>query len=96
MQRKDNTKVSKKKCQITGKQPHMGGSIVRKGISKKKGGIGLQLVKINKRKFRPNLQRVRVVLPNGSIQRIWISAKALKAGKVTKYVKVKQSSKPAA
>lgn len=87
-----NKKKSKKVCQITGKRPVMGGSIVHRGISKKAGGIGLQLVKRNKRKFRPNLQRVRVIMPNGSIQRIWVCTKALKAGKVNKYVKVKRTA----
>ncbi len=75
---------SKKVCQITGKKPIMGGRIHHRGISKKKGGIGLQLVKTLKRKFRPNLQRVRAVLPSGEVKRIWVSAKALKAGKVQK------------
>lgn len=71
-------------CAITGKRPVKGRRIVHKGQSKKSGGIGLQLVKQTKRTFRPNLQRIRVKLPNGSIKRLWISVKALKAGLVEK------------
>jgi len=71
-------------CAITGKRPVKGRSIVHKGQSKKSGGIGLQLVKQTKRTFRPNLQRIRVKLPNGSIKRLWVSVKALKAGLVEK------------
>ncbi len=71
-------------CAITGKRPRKGGKIIRKGISKKAGGIGLQLVKVNKRTFRPNLQRVRVKLPGGQVKRMWVSAKAIKAGKIQK------------
>tara|TARA_Y100001934_G_C12150631_1_gene677136 strand:- start:159 stop:437 length:279 start_codon:yes stop_codon:yes gene_type:complete len=71
-------------CAITGKRPHKGGRITRKGQTKKSGGIGTSLVKNTKRTFRPNLQRVRVVLESGQIKRIWVSAKALKAGKVKK------------
>ena len=71
-------------CAITGKRPRTGGRIIRKGVSKKSGGIGLQLVKVNKRKFRPNLQRVRVKLPSGQGKRLWESAKAIKAGKIEK------------
>jgi large subunit ribosomal protein L28 len=71
-------------CAITGKRPHKGRIIIHKGLSKKSGGIGLQLVKQTRRTFRPNLQRVRVVLPSGQVKRIWVSAKALKAGKVQK------------
>ena len=69
-------------CAITGKRPVTGGRIIHKGVSKKAGGIGLQLVKNNKRVFRPNLQRVRVKLPSGQIKRIWVSVKAIKAGKI--------------
>ena len=71
-------------CAITGKRPTTGGRIIHKGVSKKAGGIGLQLVKVNKRKFRPNLQRVRVKLPSGQVKRLWVSAKAIKAGKILK------------
>ena len=71
-------------CAITGKRPTTGGRIIYKGVSKKAGGIGLQLVKNNKRKFRPNLQRVRVKLASGQVKRLWVSAKASKAGKIQK------------
>jgi large subunit ribosomal protein L28 len=71
-------------CAITGKRPRKGGRIIRKGQSKKSGGIGLQLVKVNKRIFRPNLQRIRVKLPSGQVKRLWVSAKAIKAGKIIK------------
>lgn len=71
-------------CSITGKRPRIGGRIIRKGVSKKSGGIGLQLVKVNKRKFRPNVQRIRVKLPSGQVKRMWVCAKAIKAGKIQK------------
>ncbi len=71
-------------CAITGKRPHRGSRISRKGIPKRSGGIGTYLVKRVKRSFRPNLQKIRVRLPNGKVTRIWVSAKAIKAGKVTK------------
>ena len=71
-------------CAITGKRPVTGGRIIHKAVSKKAGGIGLQLVKNNKRVFRPNLQRVRVKLPSGQVKRIWVSVKAIKAGKIVK------------
>ena len=71
-------------CAITGKRPRVGGRIIHKGVSKKAGGIGLQLVKVNKRRFKPNLQRIRVKLPSGQVKRMWVAAKAIKAGKVVK------------
>ena len=71
-------------CAITGKRPTKGGRIIRKGLTKKSGGIGTSLVKNTRRKFSPNVQRVRVKLPSGEVKRIWVSVKAIKAGKVTK------------
>ena len=71
-------------CAITGKRPVSGGRIVRKGQTKKSGGIGTHVVKVTKRRFRPNVQRVRVKLPSGQIKRMWVSVKAIKAGLVEK------------
>lgn len=71
-------------CSISGKRPVKGGSITRKGQTKKSGGIGTHVVKNSKRTFRPNLQRIRVKLPSGQVKRMWVSAKMIKAGKVEK------------
>ena len=71
-------------CAITGRRPVKGNIINRKGQSKKSGGIGTHVTSITRRKFRTNLQRVRVKLPNGGTKRLWVSVKALKAGLVQK------------
>ncbi len=71
-------------CAVTGKRPVKGGRIIRKGLTKKSGGIGTSLVKVTPRKFKPNLQRIRVKLPSGQVKRMWVSVKAIKAGKVQK------------
>lgn len=71
-------------CTVTGKRPVSGSRIHRKGLTKKSGGIGTHIAKISKRTFKPNVQRVRVRMPNGQVKRVWVSAKALKAGKVEK------------
>jgi large subunit ribosomal protein L28 len=73
-----------KVCVITGRRPVKGSIINRKGQSKKSGGIGTHITSITKRKFRPNLQRVRIRMPNGGTKRVWVSVKALKAGLVQK------------
>ena len=69
-------------CAITGKRPKVGGRIIHKGVSKKAGGIGLQLVKNNKRTFQPSA--VRVKLPSGQVKKLWVAVKAIKAGKIQK------------
>ena len=71
-------------CAVTGKRTVTGRRIVRKGLSKKKGGIGLHVTSATKRTFKPNLQRVRVRDENGTVKRVWVSAKAIRSGKITK------------
>ena len=71
-------------CAITGKRPVSGNRIHRRGLTKKSGGIGTHVAKVVKRTFKPNVQRVKVRLPNGQVKRIWVCAKAIKAGKITK------------
>jgi large subunit ribosomal protein L28 len=71
-------------CSVTGKRRVSGSKIHRKGLTKKSGGIGTHISKITKRTFKPNVQRVRVRMPSGQVKRVWVSAKALKAGLVTK------------
>ena len=71
-------------CAITGRRPVKGSIINRKGQSKKSGGIGTHVTSKTPRKFRPNLQKIRVKLPNGGTKRLWVAVKAIKAGLVTK------------
>lgn len=44
-----------KRCMITGKKPAKGNSYTKRGIAKKKKGIGLKVTGITKRRFLPNL-----------------------------------------
>jgi len=34
--------------------------------------------------IKPNLQRVKIVDENGTVKRVWVSARMIKAGKITK------------
>jgi large subunit ribosomal protein L28 len=71
-------------CAVTGRRPVKGSIINRKGQSKKSGGIGTHVTSITKRKFRPNLQRIRIKTANGGTKRVWVSVKAIKSGLVEK------------
>jgi large subunit ribosomal protein L28 len=73
-------------CVVTGKTRSVGCRVIRKGQSKKSGGIGTHVVKRTKRLFKPNLQRIRIALPNGQVRRVWVAVKAIKAGLVQKVV----------
>lgn len=72
-----------KVCDICGKRPMFGASIVRRGLEKKKGGIGLHTTGVNKRRFNPNIQKVRLV-ENGGTVRKRVCARCLKTGKIAK------------
>jgi len=63
----------------------MKGSIIwRSGKSKKSGGIGTHVTAITKRRFFPNLQRVKAVLPSGEVRYVRVSASAIKKGLLVK------------
>lgn len=70
-------------CELTGKGPIKGRHIWRSGKPKKEGGIGTHITATTKRRFLPNLQRVKAVV-NGEVRYIRVSAKALKKGLVVK------------
>jgi large subunit ribosomal protein L28 len=70
-------------CYFTGKKPHSGKRITRRGIAKKSGGIGLKTTGITTRRFLPNLQTVKII-ENGTVKYVRVSAKYLKTGKVVK------------
>ena len=72
-------------CAICGKKPVAGRTIIRRGLAKRKGGVGLKITGINPRRFLPNLKNVRAVV-NGVPQRLSVCVKCLKAGKVIKAV----------
>ena len=66
-------------CQVTGKKVQVGRSIARRGLPKKKGGVGLKTTGITRRQFRPNLQYKRIWVPElKKYVRVRLSTKALK------------------
>lgn len=71
-------------CELTGKRPMKGSIIWRSGKAKKAGGIGTHITAITKRKFMPNLQRVKALLPSGEVRYVRVSASAIKKGLVLK------------
>ena len=63
-------------CELTGKGPRKGSIIWRSGKPKKQGGIGTHITAITKRRFLPNLQRVKAVLPSGEVRYMRVAASA--------------------
>jgi large subunit ribosomal protein L28 len=70
-------------CELTGRRPMKGSIIWRSGKPKKQGGIGTHITAITKRRFLPNLQRVKAVV-DGQVRYVRVSTRALKKGLVVK------------
>ena len=70
-------------CSVCGKKKVVGGSITRRGLAKKKGGIGTHVVKNVKRTFSPNLQTVRAKTASGT-RRLTVCTSCIRSGKVEK------------
>lgn len=73
-------------CYFTGRKTTSGNSITRRGKAKYLGGVGRKITGVNRRKFKPNIQKVRAVV-DGSVRRIRVSAKAIHMGLVQKPVR---------
>ncbi|HNQ22806.1 MAG TPA: 50S ribosomal protein L28 [Phycisphaerae bacterium] len=72
-----------RECYFTGKRTRAGNQIARRGRAKYLGGVGKKTTGVTKRKFKPNIQRVRAVI-EGKVCRIKVSAKAMRLGLITK------------
>ena len=68
-------------CYVCGKKPVAGRSIVRRGMAKKKGGVGKKITGISRRMFFPNLQKVKVLI-KGVKKTVSVCTKCRKAGKI--------------
>jgi len=71
-------------CELTGKRPMKGSIIWRSGKAKKLGGIGTHITAITKRRFFPNLQRVKALMPNGEVRYVRVATTAIKKGMIVK------------
>ncbi len=70
-------------CAICGKTLAFGNQISRRGLAKKKGGVGKKITGVSVRKFLPNLQRVKVLV-DGAVKRLKVCTRCIKSGRVRK------------
>ena len=78
-------------CQLCGRKKSVGYKLVRRGLAKRKGGVGQHISGRSRREFKPNLQTVRLII-NGAVRRLRICTRCLRSGKVTKAIS--QPSRP--
>ena len=68
-----------RECSITGAKPSKGHIIHRRGMAKKKGGVGRHVTANTPRVFHPNLQTKRIwVAELGRFVTVKLTARALK------------------
>ena len=72
-----------RECYFLGKKTRSGRTLARRGKAKRLGGVGIKTTGVTKRKFKPNIQRVRALV-EGRVCRIKVSAKAIRMGLVVK------------
>ncbi len=80
-------------CAITGKKPVLGNKIRRRGKAKYLGGVGRKVTGTSRRKFKPNLQRIKVEI-NGTVKTIRVAVSAIRSGLVKKPVRRKPFQMP--
>lgn len=72
-----------KQCEVCGKSVAFGGAKQTRGLPKKQGGVGVKIKGRSKRKFKPNIQRVRVKV-GGSTKRMSVCTRCISSGRVEK------------
>lgn len=70
-------------CYFTGKRTKSGRQYTKRGKAKYLGGVGRKVTSKTKRKFKPNVQKIRAII-DGKPVRIMVSTKAIRDGKIVK------------
>ena len=66
-------------CQVTNRGTQVGGNIARRGLPKKQGGVGLRVTGHTKRRFKVNVQKKKIWVPELSeFVTVRLSTKALR------------------
>jgi large subunit ribosomal protein L28 len=81
-------------CAVTGKKPVLGYKYARRGKAKYLGGVGRKVTGKTRRKFKPNLQRIKIEV-NGQVKTVRVSVKAIRSGLVKRPAKKKPFTMPA-
>lgn len=68
-------------CAICGKKPVLGNQYSRRGKAKYLGGVGRKVTGISRRKFKPNLQNIRVQI-DGTVRQLRVCVQCMRSGRV--------------
>jgi large subunit ribosomal protein L28 len=81
-------------CDICGKGPAVGNQVTIRGKAKYLGGVGTKVTGINKRQFKPNLQKVRITV-KGTNKSVFACTQCLRSGAVVKRIRATPFRLPA-
>ena len=81
-------------CEVCGKRSQVGNAVETRGKAKYLGGVGTKITGITRRKFKPNLQRVKVVVGKGTHKTLRVCVSCLRSGAVRKVVRQKPFQVP--
>jgi large subunit ribosomal protein L28 len=76
-------------CEICGKGTQRGNSVELRGKAKYLGGVGTKITGITRRKFKPNLQSVKLSLPGGGTRAARVCTQCIRSGAIKKAIKNK-------
>jgi len=83
-----------RQCQVSGKKTSFGNRVTTRGKAKYLGGVGTKITGISRRKFKPNLQKIKIWLPNGKTQTVRVATSVIRDGKITMEVDGKMRTFP--
>ena len=80
-------------CAVTGAKPSLGYFYARRGKAKYLGGVGRKVTGKTRRKFKVNLQRIKIEV-DGHVKTVRVSVKAIRSGLVKRPSKKKPFTMP--
>ncbi len=72
----------------------VGNSIETRGKAKYLGGVGTKITGITRRRFKPNLQHIKITQADGSNKRVRVCTQCMRSGAITRAVKHKPFNLP--
>jgi large subunit ribosomal protein L28 len=73
-------------CEVCGKSSGKGNAVTHRGKAKYLGGVGTKVTGITRRRFQPNLQKVRITTANGTHTTMRVCTQCIRSGAVTKKI----------
>lgn len=73
-------------CAVCGKKPVVGNQMTYRGKAKYLGGVGKKITGTTKRRFKPNLQRIKIQ-QDGETVRTRVCVQCIRSGKIQRPIK---------